>query len=265
MNKFTPLFSGSSGNSYIYETENTKILIDAGKSGKKITEELQKIDIDISKEVDAILLTHEHTDHIQSFFTLSKRHNIPVYLSNKLAKDLDNNGKIKTKDELVFTFEVNNSFELKDVEIYPYAVSHDAIDPCIFILKNINTNKEISIITDLGLYNDDLFDRVSNSDLVVIESNFEPSILQVSSYPYYLKKRISSEKGHLSNEQMAELLEKLAKTGVKNFIFGHLSKESNHPDIVDKIAENTLKELDLENEVNYYIAPREEKGKTILI
>lgn len=254
MVKFTTLFSGSSGNSYLLESGDTKILIDAGKSGVKIKKELNKLGIEL-EDINAIILTHEHSDHFMSMSTLSRRHNIPIFVSDKLRNILD----FKTSDDLIFTFKNNADFNIKNVEISPFNLSHDALDPVGF---NINTeNKKISIATDTGIFTEDLINNISNSDLALIESNYEESLIEISRYPYYLKKRIMSDKGHLSNIQMQSLLRILNNKNVKKFILGHLSKENNHPDIVKESAFIALNN-DLKKEDKIYIAPREEKSIT---
>lgn len=253
MIKFTSLFSGSSGNSYLIESENSKILIDAGKSGRKIENELKKMNI-IPETIDAIILTHEHTDHFQSISILSKRHKIPIFVSNKLRNVLS----FKTKDEYIYTFDSKASFSIKDLNIIPFKISHDAIDPVGFSIKN--NDKKIAIATDTGIYNENIINSIKGSDLAVIEANYEDSLIEISQYPYYLKKRIKSDKGHLSNKQMQELIKILSSNNdVNKFVLGHLSKENNTPDIVKQSAINALSG---EKNTEIYIAPRDEKGIT---
>lgn len=255
MLKFTSLFSGSSGNSYLLESNNSLILIDAGKSGVKIEKELEKLSIN-PKNINAIILTHEHTDHFQSVSTLSKRHNIPIFVSDKLRNILN----FKTNDSLIYTFNSNKDFNIRDIKITPFITSHDAIDPVGFTMEN--ENKKIAIATDMGIYNDNIINSLTNSNLAVIESNYEESLIEISKYPYYLKKRIKSNKGHLSNKQMQELLKILEEKNVNKFILGHLSKENNSPDLVKQSAFLALQK---KSNQEIYIAPRDEKGITFKI
>lgn len=255
MLKFTSLFSGSSGNSYLLESDNSIILIDAGKSGIKIEKELGKLSIN-PKDIDAIILTHEHSDHFQSVSILSKRHNIPIFVSSKLRNVLS----FKTKDNLIFTFDSNKDFNIKDIKISPFTTSHDAIDPVGFTMEK--EDKKIAIATDTGIYNDNIINSLTNSNLAVIESNYEESLIEISKYPYYLKKRIKSNKGHLSNRQMQELLKILSEKDVNKFILGHLSKENNSPDLVKQSA---ILALQKKANQKIYIAPRDEKGITFEI
>lgn len=255
--KFTSLFSGSDGNSYLLETEECKILIDAGKSGKKIINELQKLNINISS-ISAFILTHEHTDHIKSFFMLSKKYNIPVYFSKQLLEKIE----IKTNFNLVNTFSSSKTFKIFDIHILPLKVSHDAIDPLSFIFKKGRSS--IGIFTDLGNMDKDTLEKIKKLDSLLLESNYDESLIQYSPYPYYLKKRISSDKGHLSNSQMKEILSFLENSKIKNIILGHISNNSNDSNIVLKIAENEINRWKNKN-INISIAPREQKGETIII
>ena len=251
--KFTSLFSGSSGNSYLLETDNSKILIDAGKSGIKIEKELNKLNVS-PNEIDAILLTHEHTDHFQSVSTLSRKYQIPVFVSLNIRNLLD----FKTPDEYIHTFDPSKKFNINDINISPFQLSHDSIDPVGFSFDN--NNSKISIATDTGIFNEDLINSISDSNIAVIESNYEDKLIEVSKYPYYLKRRIKSEKGHLSNKQMQELLTILSDKNVNQFILAHLSKENNQPLIVEQSAMIALENK--EKKPGIYIAPREEKGIT---
>lgn len=251
--KFTSLFSGSSGNSYLIETDESKILIDAGKSGIKIEKELKKLNIN-PEDINAILLTHEHTDHFQSVSTLSRKHKIPVFVSSNIRNLLN----FKTPDEFIHTFDSNKDFYINDLNIVPFRLSHDAADPVGFSFNN--KDSKLSLATDTGVFNENIIDSISDSDIAIIESNYEENLIEVSRYPYYLKRRIKSEKGHLSNKQMQELIKILSDKNVNKFILAHLSKENNHPDIVKQSAMIAIENKEIKPEI--YIAPREEKGIT---
>ncbi len=259
---FTPLFSGSSGNCYLLEENSTKILIDAGKSGKKIEEGLQKLGININS-INAIVLSHEHSDHSQSINILSKRHSIPIYISDKVLKN--KNDIFTTNTNLIHSFTSNEDIHIEDVNIHTFSTSHDAIDPVAFSFFDNNKNKKISLATDLGYYDENIITNLENSDLVILESNYEENILAYSSYPYYLKERIASNKGHLSNKQMSELLKILSNKDIKNFIFAHLSKENNMPELVKQTAVNVFNELNIIHNINFSIANRDTTSDTIKI
>ena len=167
MFKFCSLYSGSSGNSLCVQTSNTKILIDAGESAKKITEALSLIDIDVN-ELDAIIVTHEHSDHVKGIGTLSKKYNIPVYANSETwdampeqsAKILDSNKKY---------FLPSENFEIGDLKISPFKIPHDAVNPCGFNI--LHDDKKISIATDIGHMTSDIIHKLEDSSFILLESN----------------------------------------------------------------------------------------------
>ena len=239
MMKFCSLYSGSTGNSLFIQSDSTKILVDAGESSKKIEEGLSNINIDIN-DIDAILVTHEHSDHIKGLGTLSKKHNIPVY-ANKNTWNAMTNQKEKIASDNIKTFNTKNDFKIGDLHIKPFSIPHDAADPCGFSI--CSGNKKISISTDLGHLTDDIIYNLEQSSFILLESNYDTEILKCSSYPYSLKRRISGPNGHLSNDSAGELISHLIKHGLKSAMLGHLSKENNFPElayktVVEKIIEN---------------------------
>lgn len=236
MLNFCSLYSSSAGNSLFVESENTKLLIDAGVSGKKIINGLNSINSSI-ENIDAILVTHEHSDHIQSVGTLSKKYNIPVYATKKTWNAFGNQKEyIKSENQKIFN--VDENFEVNDLKISAFSTPHDAADPCGFnIYKN---NIKISIATDLGSVTNNIYKCLENSSFLFLESNYEPELLKYSSYPFLLKKRISGNNGHLSNIDAAKTISKLISTELKNVFLGHLSKENNFPELAHKIMVNEL-------------------------
>lgn len=246
MLKFCSLYSGSSGNCSLIQSNNANILIDAGESAKKIVSALSFNNVDISN-IDAILVTHEHSDHIKSIGTLSKKYNIPVY-ANKETWDAMPEQKQKIVDDNIKTFNTCSSFEIKDLSINPFKTPHDASNPCGFNILN-NTSK-ISIATDLGHITPELISNLEKSSFILLESNYDPNILKYSKYPFYLKQRISGPNGHLSNNDAGELISKLVKTGLNSVMLGHLSKENNFPElayktVVEKIISNKVDESNI--------------------
>ena len=242
MFKFCSLYSGSTGNSSLIQTENTKILIDCGESAKKIVEALNSINIDPS-QINAILVTHEHSDHIKGIGVFSKKYNIPVYANietwNAMKIQKDN---IDKKNIKYFNFE---KFNIGDISILPFSIPHDASNPCGFNI--FYKNKKISIATDIGHMTTEIVDKLSNSSFILLESNYDPNILQCSSYPYPLKKRISGPNGHLSNDDASQTILHLINHGLNTVMLGHLSKENNFPElayktVVEKIIENNINE-----------------------
>ena len=195
MLNFCSLYSGSSGNCLFVETESTKILIDCGTSLKKIVDGLISIDKKI-EDIDAILVTHEHTDHVQSLGNASKKYDIPIYTNiETLGAMPKQKEKILHKNQKIF--EIGKEFTIGDLAVNPFSIPHDAANPCGF---NIFNNKsKLTIATDLGHMDNNLLSNLKESSFILLESNYDPEILKCSKYPYILKQRISGPSGHLSN------------------------------------------------------------------
>lgn len=253
MFNFYNLCSGSTGNSSLIQTENSKILIDAGGSAKKITEALSSINVDISS-LDAILVTHEHIDHVQSLGTISKKYNIPVF-ANKETWEAMPDQKAKILDSNQKLFDVNSEFEIKDILLKPFSIPHDAANPCGF--NFFHDNQKASIATDLGHITPEIMENLAKSKFILLESNYDPNILKCSKYPYALKLRISGPDGHLSNETCGKVVSKLIPTGLSNVLLGHLSKENNFPELAYKtVVEEVLPSLNNETDITIGVAKR---------
>ncbi len=240
MLNFCSIYSGSSGNSLFVESNNSKILIDAGVSTKKIVDGLNSINVDIN-DIDAVFVTHEHTDHVQGLGTLSKKYDIPVF-ANKKTWDSMPLQKDKISDCNIKFYNSNEKFEFNDLTIHPFSIPHDAADPCGF---NIYCDgKKISIATDLGHMTNSIISNLENSDFLLLEANYDPDVLKCCSYPYLLKTRIAGPNGHLSNILAGKTISHLINTGLKEVLLGHLSKESNFPELAYKTI---LEELNVNN------------------
>lgn len=229
------LASGSSGNAIYVETPTTKLLVDCGLSGKKTAELMNQIDRD-PHDLDGILVTHEHSDHIQGVGVMSRRYNLDIYANDKtwqaMAPKL---GKIKTEHKFLF-----NPTELKtigDIDILSFGVSHDAIDPQFYTFQK--NNKQFVILTDTGYVSDRMRAALRNADAYLIESNHDVGMLRMGAYPWHLKQRILSDKGHLSNEDGALALVDLIGDKTKRVYLGHLSRENN----MKEIAKDTFKDV----------------------
>ena len=262
MFNFCSLYSGSSGNSLFIETQNTKLLVDAGVSSRKIETALNDINVDPTT-LDGILITHEHTDHVQGLGTLSKKFDLPVFV-NQETLDAMPKQRDKIADKNIKTFKVTDKFEIGDLKIKPFSIPHDAVNPCGFnIWKD---NKKISIATDIGHMTNPILKNLEESLFIMLEANYDPEVLRCSSYPFTLKSRIAGPTGHLPNEMAGKTISHLLKSGLKNAMLGHLSKESNFPElayqtVMDELISNNYKE----NSIQLSVASRDIHSKIINI
>lgn len=259
MFKFCNLYSGSSGNSSLIESDNAKILVDCGTSCKKITDALNNMNIDAST-LDGILITHEHSDHVKGLSVISKKYHIPIYINEKTFDSLNFD---TTSFDKIF-FKTNEDFSIKDLKVHPFSIPHDAADPCGFAF--FYGNNKVSIATDVGHINNSIIDNLSGSSFVLLESNYEPDLLKSSFYPYSLKKRILGPNGHLSNEDAGEAISVLAKNGVNKIALGHLSKENNFPELAYKtVLENIINNKVDVNNLSISVAHRDKPDEIINI
>lgn len=259
MLNFCSLYSGSSGNSLFVETQNTKILIDAGVSCKKIETALNDININPSS-LDGILVTHEHIDHVQALGTLSKKYDLPVFV-NQETLDAMPKQRDKISDKNVKLFKVNDNFEIGDLKIHPFSIPHDAANPCGFSLYK--DDKKISIATDIGHITNSILKNLEESLFVLLEANYDPEILRCTSYPFSLKSRIAGPTGHLSNEIAGKTISYLLQSGLKNAMLGHLSKESNFPELAYQTVVDELISNNNENKLSLSVASRDNHSKII--
>lgn len=225
MAKFLSLFSSSSGNCHYIESEKTAILIDAGRSAKQIALALKARNIDPDR-VEALFVTHEHGDHVCGVRVFSSRHNVPVYATEGTAAGMRYRGFTDSKTPVHI---ISEAVEIGDMKITPFATSHDTFEPCGYTVEFAD-GKKLAICTDLGIMTEEVSTALAGSDLVLIESNHEFSMLMNGSYPYPLKRRIAGEKGHLNNDDCAAEVVKLVKNGTKTILLGHLSEENNTPE-----------------------------------
>lgn len=240
--KLSVLASSSSGNSIYLEHNNFKCLVDAGLTGKKITENLAKIDRDI-KDINAIFVTHEHIDHIKGIGVLARKYNIPVY-ANKLTWDnMQKVGEIKTDLKFHFEKEESKIFD-NNIVVNSFGVSHDAANPQFYTFEC--EGKRVSILTDTGYVSDKMIDYVKDSHTIVYESNHEENVLLSGPYPWVTKQRILSDKGHLSNNDSANYLTKIVGDNTKNVFLAHLSEQNNTKELARMSADMTLKNKDID-------------------
>lgn len=235
--KFCSLFSGSSGNSLFIKNNNTRILCDAGKNGKQVELALNRIG-ETAKDLNAIILTHEHSDHVSAAGVLSRRYNIPIYANYDTWKKLheQNIGKIKPENEIVF--ENRKPFYFPDLEVTSFLTSHDAA--CSVGFQISDGKNKMGIATDTGIVTEDMNEYLFGSKLVVLESNHDTSMLETGPYPYYLKERIKGAWGHLSNARAALYASELVKNGTERIVLAHLSEQNNMPFLAEQETANVF-------------------------
>jgi len=233
---FSSLYSGSSGNSIFLASINSKILIDAGMPGKSIEIALNEIG-EKAEELDAIFVTHEHTDHTKGVGVLSRKYNIPVYASEGTWKGmLKQVGKIKESNIRV----MNSPINIKDMDIASFPISHDALQPTGYSI--MCEGKKACIATDLGYLSEEVKENIIDADVLLLESNHDVEMLKFGPYPYVLKKRILSDVGHLSNEACGKAIIEIMTEKQKRIVLGHLSKTNNYPELAYLTVTNILKE-----------------------
>ncbi|WP_027399639.1 MBL fold metallo-hydrolase [Anaerovorax odorimutans] len=240
---FCSFSSGSSGNCYLIKSQNTALLVDAGISGKKILEGLEKTKTNL-EFLSALLITHEHSDHTKSIKTLTKKHNNLNVYANKKTWEMIN--KDICKDQMK-TFDTGKIFTIGDIRVKPFKVSHDAADPVGFSFYS--RDKQISVVTDTGYMNDEILCEVENADILILEANHDIEMLKIGKYPWFLKQRVLGDEGHLSNEAAGQAIVKLLTKNKKErrILLGHLSRENNFPEMAYQTVKNILEEA------NYYI------------
>ena len=218
--------SGSSGNSICVGNENTHILIDAGISGKRIEGGLNEFDL-ATKDMQGILITHEHIDHIAGLGVLARKYQIPLYTTEGTKNAILQTKSVGKVDEDLFRIITpGETFAVGDLMVKAIAISHDAADPVAYRITS--DNKSVAVITDLGVYDQNIVDSLQQLDALLLEANHDVKMLQMGSYPYPLKQRILGAKGHLSNESSGQLLCQLLHDNFKGVVLGHLSKENNY-------------------------------------
>lgn len=248
------LSSGSSGNCVFVGNDNSGVLVDCGVSGKEILNNLNNIGV-CSSTIKAIVVTHEHSDHIRSIGIISRKLGIPIYANiNTWNSMADLIGKVKPEN--IKYFAVGEELEIEGIGIKSYSIPHDAADPVGFCFYE--GNRKISIATDLGYFSDTVKENISGSDMVLLEANHDIEMLKVGRYPYFLKRRILSEHGHLSNEAAGHAVYELLQTGVREVLLGHLSKENNFPELAYETVKGILEEkkVRVNHDIGLELAPR---------
>lgn len=221
--------SGSSGNCIYVGSDATHLLVDAGISGKRTENGLNTLGI-AGDDLDGILITHEHADHISGLGVIVRKFGVPVYATTRTIQAIKECRSIGEIDASLFhEIHEDEKLVIKDLMVNPMRISHDAAQPVAYRIGY--GDKKVGICTDLGFYNDYTVECLKGLDAVLIEANHDVNMLQVGPYPYYLKQRILGERGHLSNENSGKLLSRILHDKLQAILLGHLSKENNLPEL----------------------------------
>lgn len=255
------LASGSKGNCSIVRTRNTAILFDAGLSYSKTCTALTQLNIS-PQDIKAVIISHEHSDHIKGIGPLCRKLKLPVFIT-KPTYEASSKHFRKIPSEIVF-FTPGDYINIGDMEIHPFPSSHDAIDACNFtvvqkssdISISENSNKslprKLAVATDLGFCTKLLTSKLQNATTIILESNHDAVMLMSGKYPWHLKQRVRSINGHLSNDQAVGLLSQILHPALDNLILAHLSEENNHPSIVEKVFTEYLSTM--RSSTRFYIS-----------
>jgi phosphoribosyl 1,2-cyclic phosphodiesterase len=235
------LASGSRGNAAIVESAGARILVDAGLSRRETFKRLKSLGRN-PLEISAILITHEHSDHVSGLWNLAKKLDVPVFMTGAThqawARTLrDQSGDLPQPKKLEL-FSAGRSFEIGDITVMPFTIPHDAADPVGFSFRVEGT--KIAMVTDLGYMPASVRDHLRGSDVLMVESNHDLEMLRVGPYPWSVKQRVMSRVGHLSNESLAQFFAEYYDGGASYIVLAHLSQENNHPQIALRAAENAL-------------------------
>ena len=266
--EFCSFASSSSGNCYLIRSENTTLLVDVGVAGKYILAGLDAKGSSI-EQVDGILLTHEHIDHVKSLRMMSRKAaGAGVYASKGTLSQVCD----KVADDVMRPVCAQTTFHIGDIEVRPFALSHDAAEPLSYSF--CKDGKQITVVTDTGCLTEEAFDHLKEADVLVLEANHEVNILKMGAYPYSVKRRILGDEGHLSNETAGKCLCEVlrhrraqGRTEVPKVVLAHLSKENNTPGQAYLTIRNILFEEDfyIDKDLELDIALRDEIGKSVEI
>lgn len=233
--RLVSIASGSSGNCIYIGSENTHILVDAGISNKRIEQGLNEIGLKGS-DLSGVVITHEHSDHIKGLGVLARRHGVPIYATRETIEEISCVKSLgEYPKELLHPVKPDVDFSVGDLEICPFSIDHDAANPVAYRVKH--EKKQVAVATDMGHFDPYIIDHLKGLDALLLESNHDVNMLETGPYPYYLKRRILGDHGHLSNENAGRLLNYVLHDHMKHILLGHLSKENNY----EKLAYETVK------------------------
>jgi phosphoribosyl 1,2-cyclic phosphodiesterase len=247
--RFAVLGSGSGGNSSLIQSQEVSLMIDAGLSGKQLRTRMDQME---TSHLDAILLTHEHGDHVRGLKMLLKTIDAPVYTTASTAHVLRQSGIVANWK----TFEAGQGFTIKNLQIESFAIQHDAVDPVGYIVRS--NEKSFGFLSDAGHVTNSVIQRMNGIHAIFLEANYDENLLEIDTKrPWSIKQRIASRHGHLSNKQAAELVRTIAHESMQHIVLGHLSSDCNESAIAQQMINNILAELN-RNHINVQCATQHE-------
>ena len=264
MARFCTLFSGSSGNSTYLSGSDTAVLVDAGRSCKQLLQAMEARQID-PRSLAAVLVTHEHVDHVSGLKVLLKKLKIPVYASPEVLEKLRWDGRLPEGQE-THAVDPAQPFTVGSLGVECFDTPHDSVHSLGYRITTPD-GLRLAVATDMGYISEQVRQVLTGSDLVLLESNYESSLLSLCDYPYYLKRRIASNTGHLSNDSCAQELVRLVRTGSTRLILGHLSENSNTPENAYQASACALELSGLREGLDYTleVAPRHGPSRMVAL
>jgi len=242
--RFSVLVSGSTGNALYIETEEVRLLIDAGVSGRQL-EQLLAVYRVRPDQLDAIVVSHEHIDHVKGIGVLSRRYRLPVYANAATWRAMPSQvGEIP--EELRCVFETGKTFSIGDLDIESFSISHDAADPVGFCI--VHGTAKLGLATDLGYVSRKVMDKVRDAHVLILEANHDVEMLRMGPYPWDVKRRILSDVGHLSNDSAGDALAEMLNRGanIRHVFLAHLSQENNLQELAHMTVEHILRQEQVE-------------------
>lgn len=227
--RLVSIASGSSGNCIYVGSESTHLLVDAGISNKRIEQGLSEIGLKGS-EINGIVITHEHSDHTKGLGVLARKYGVPIYGTQETLEEISKMKYLgEYPSELFRAIQPDVDFSVGDLEVKPFRIDHDAANPVAYRIQH--RKKSVAVATDMGHYDQYIIDHLQGLDALLVESNHDVKMLETGPYPYYLKRRILGDHGHLSNENAGRLLGYILHDRLKYILLGHLSKENNYEEL----------------------------------
>jgi len=254
-----PLFSSSRGNATFFGSRKGGILVDAGVSFKRLSQAMRDCDLDVSA-IKGVFITHEHSDHVKGLKVLTKNTGVTIYGQGKTLRTLIDNEIIHSSSQIL---EINSAINVADMEVTAFDTPHDSVQSCGYRIRT-EDGKTCALCTDLGHITKTVEENLLGCDLVLIESNYDDKMLSTGNYPPYVKSRIRSKHGHLSNESCAEQVSKLIQTGTTRFILSHLSQENNTADIAERVVISRLEQFQRNRDYILQIAPVQTRGEMVV-